>query len=95
MTYEASHDSFIGPAGGHIEREYSEATAREIDTAVRDIISRVFERSLALLQARREVLETCARTLLERETLDEHDLQRLTGTAQDSQPADSATTATG
>ncbi len=95
VTYEESHDSFIGPAGGHIEREYSEATAREIDTAVRDIISRVFERSLALLQARREVLETCARTLLERETLDEHDLQRLTGTAQDSQPADPATTATG
>jgi cell division protease FtsH len=60
------------------ERNYSEETAREIDNAVRKIISDVFERAYRMLDENREVLESCAKSLLEKETLSEEDLKNLT-----------------
>ena len=58
-------------------RNYSEQTAREIDLAVRDIVSQAFARSEAVLRARRQTLERGARLLLERETLVDADLKPL------------------
>ena len=46
---------------------------------MRNIISTVFERAYDLLEKNRDVLERCAKTLLERETLDEASLVELTG----------------
>jgi cell division protease FtsH len=37
-----------------------------------------FERAYRILEANREVLERCARELLERETLEESDIRKLT-----------------
>jgi cell division protease FtsH len=79
ITYEAENQSFLGgPAGAtwH-ERTYSEATAREIDEAVKAIVDSAYNRTLALLKSRRQVLERGARLLLEKETLTEADLKVL------------------
>lgn len=58
-------------------RDYSEATAALIDTEVRGLVDAAFERAHAVLEARRTVLERGAALLIERETLDEADLDRL------------------
>jgi cell division protease FtsH len=62
------------PAG---PRRYSEQTAREIDDAVRDTVHRAFETASAILARARALLERGARELLEKETLQEDDLQAL------------------
>ncbi len=51
-------------------RDYSEQTAIEIDSEVRDIIGAAFERAKGLLQTHIEALHKVAETLLEKETLD-------------------------
>ncbi len=76
VTYEAEPAGFLGPQPLQ-RRDYSEQTAREIDLAVRDIVSQAFARSEALLRARRQTLERAARLLLERETLVDPDLKVL------------------
>jgi len=80
VTYDADRGGFLGPGiPAPSERRYSEDTARDIDCAVRDIIHSVFERTIAILERNREVLERCAGRLLEKETLEAADLQELTG----------------
>jgi cell division protease FtsH len=78
VTYEEDKSGFLGPGAGYPQREYSEETAREIDTAVKAIIGDVFDRAYAVLETNRGVLDACSRTLLERETLDEAELVELT-----------------
>jgi cell division protease FtsH len=51
-------------------RDYSEQTAIEIDSEVRDIIGAAFDRAKSLLQEHIEILHKMAETLLEKETLD-------------------------
>ena len=78
VVYEQERQSFLGPMGPSVEeRRYSEETAREIDCAVRDIVSKAFERTVAILDACRATLESGAEELLQKETLNEADLQRL------------------
>src|SRR5437762_10164469 len=77
---KASHSFLGGPEQGPMapaERGYSEATAREIDSAVKSIVEAAFRRTVNLLRAQREVLERGARLLLQKETLDEADLLAL------------------
>ena len=62
------------------QRDYGEVTATTIDDEVRSIVQAAFERTIALLKQRREVLEVAARRLLEKETLNEHELLELVGT---------------
>ena len=59
------------------DRTLSAETAPEIDCAVRSIVSGGFERTVALLTVWRDVLETGAKQLLEKETLNEPELQSL------------------
>src|SRR5690606_9619887 len=76
------HSFLVGPspfAGFSQERFYGQATADAIDAEVRGIVEKTFERTVALLTERRELLETTARKLLEKETLDEEELKVLTG----------------
>ena len=61
------------------QRDYGEVTATTIDDEVRSIVQAAFERTVALLKERREVLEVAARRLLEKETLNEHELLELVG----------------
>jgi cell division protease FtsH len=79
VTYEKTQHSFLGdtPQMQYTERSYSEATAREIDAAVKKIVDEAFRRTANLLRAQRDTLERGARLLLERETLDEADLAAL------------------
>ena len=80
VVYEKSPQSFLGGQMQQIpyyERSYSEATAREIDAAVKAIVDEAFRRTVTLLRAQRDTLERGARLLLEHETLDEADLAAL------------------
>jgi cell division protease FtsH len=63
------------------ERDYSDETAAVVDQEVRRIIDDAFHRTVALLEARREVLERAARLLLEKETLGEEELSALASQA--------------
>jgi cell division protease FtsH len=60
---------------GARERSYSDETAAAIDDGRR--VDRVFDRTIALLRERRDVLERTARWLREKETLYEVELQQL------------------
>jgi cell division protease FtsH len=80
VAYDVERSPFLQPVTGQyaIERRFSEDTAREIDLAVRRIIDEQFDRAVEILANNREILERCARELLETETLDEVALRRLT-----------------
>jgi cell division protease FtsH len=80
VSYEPAGPGFLGQQGGqtYLERRYSEDTAKHIDEAVKRIVDETFARVLGILADNRTVLETCARTLLQKETLNEGELKDLT-----------------
>ena len=59
------------------ERDYAEATAAAVDQEVRAIVERAFQRSQGILNARRAILDRAAKKLLEKETLEQSDLDAL------------------
>jgi cell division protease FtsH len=71
--YLASLDGSAGP------KSYSEETARVIDGEVQRIIGECHDSALRLLGEHRGALEKLAAALLERETLDEHEILEVTG----------------
>jgi cell division protease FtsH len=81
VTYERDNRTFLsGPMQMEVhERQYSEATAREIDTNIKRIVDDAFARTTAILRGQRDTLERGAKALLEKETLSEQDLVALTG----------------
>ena len=79
ISYEGDTHPFLetAPGVGFQPRSYSETTAREIDEAVKGIVDAAFARALAILKAKRAILDRGARLLLEKETLVEEDLRAL------------------
>ena len=85
MVEELGHVVFEAPRPRFLDVPGMEApgwrgspeTQQRIDTAVHDIVQQAFDRSRALLEGQREVLERGARELLTRETLDEAALRPL------------------
>jgi cell division protease FtsH len=73
-SYADGSAGFLGRPEGLVGRPYSEATAREIDLAVRSVVDTAFDRAGELLRSHRDVLESSARALLEKETLSEEEL---------------------
>lgn len=71
VRYEDEGPRLLPPVPGlsMARRDYSEATAREIDEAVRRLLDAAFARATAVLVARRDALDRGAALLLERETL--------------------------
>jgi cell division protease FtsH len=70
--------SFLGDGvPGITPRDYSEATAREVDVAVRELIDAAYARAKALLTERRADLDAGTRLLLERETITPEDFPAL------------------
>jgi cell division protease FtsH len=67
-TYALPHSPFLGQVIGE-RAEMGEATAREIDIAVRDLIDGAFRRASDLLKERTDDLTEGANLLLEHETL--------------------------
>jgi cell division protease FtsH len=80
VSYEEPRPAFMpsvpGEAGWH-ERRYSDETAHAIDAEVQRILETAFKRTVAMLERQRDVLEAGASLLLEKETLDEPDLEAL------------------
>ena len=60
-------------------KPYSEATAETIDEEVRNLISKVYERTKKLLNEKVEELEIVAKELLDKEIIFQSDLERLIG----------------
>jgi cell division protease FtsH len=64
------------------QRDYSERTAEEIDEEVRRIIDEAHTRCRSVMEAHRDKLEELANALVEVETLEGEDLQRILGPAE-------------
>jgi cell division protease FtsH len=80
VSYEGARSPFLtGPPalGDFHQKQYSDETARAIDAAVQEIVSRAFERTVEILEAHQATLDRGAKLLLERETLDEAALKQL------------------
>ena len=69
----------LGAAEGGLERDCSDATAREIDQEVRQILDDAFASARKLLSDHRDELETVATELERRETLDASRFRELLG----------------
>jgi len=78
VSYESEPAGFLGQVTGPTRR-YAEETAREIDTAVRELVQGAFGRARALLSLNRDLLVAGARALLEKETLSDGDLAAVLG----------------
>jgi cell division protease FtsH len=74
-TYGEEPAGFLGPIPR--SRDYSEATAREIDCAIRELVDGAFARARRILDRNRGVLGESAQQLLARETLNEEELRGL------------------
>ncbi len=68
---------FLGRDIGQEERNYSDATALEIDAEVRRIIEEADQEASEILKKHRACLESIAETLLEREVLQGEDLDSI------------------
>ncbi|MCP4317268.1 MAG: ATP-dependent zinc metalloprotease FtsH [Hyphomicrobiales bacterium] len=62
-------------------KDYSEATAREVDLAVRDLIDTAYQRATKVLKERRQDLESGVKMLLEKETITPDEFPALVGVA--------------
>jgi cell division protease FtsH len=58
-------------------REFSEHTAQVIDEEVREIVNAAEDRALEILQHRSKALEALSDALLDRETLERHEIEAL------------------
>ncbi len=88
ISYESESSAFLGgPSSPFRTRDYSDDTAREIDTAVRAMVQSAYDKALAILREEREILEEGARQLLDKETLGEKELKALYARAERKQAA--------
>jgi len=80
IVYEDNQQTFLGQQGFPQPNRHSmsDATAQLIDGAVKGIVDEIFLFTTGLLEENREVLERCAKALLEKETLNEDELKHLT-----------------
>ena len=59
------------------QRDYGDEVARQIDDEVKRIIDRAYERALTILRENKDKLDTLAKTLIERETVEGEELKAL------------------
>ena len=77
ISYKSPHEEvFIGRDYGH-SKTYSEQVAAEIDDEVRSIIEHCYQRALVILQENTDKLNELANALLEKETIDGEEFEKL------------------
>lgn len=74
---EQVQQQYLDSPAAKSSRDYSEATARELDVAVRELIADSFSRARHILEQRRDELQAGAELLLEREVITPDDLPSL------------------
>ena len=72
----ADSEPFLGRDYGH-QRDYSEDIAADIDTEVRELIEGAHDEAWEILQQYRDVLDSMVLELVEKETLNKDDLERI------------------
>ena len=78
LTFSNGQDPFLAnpPAAIPWERQYSEETARAIDEEVKMLVTQNYERAKKLLQENRQLLESLAQELKEKETIEGSELRQ-------------------
>ena len=79
VSLESERSTYLQMPGEYVtaRRDFSEQTAREVDCAVRDLITQAFDRAVGILEAHRDALTETAERLLEKETLGGDELPML------------------
>ena len=79
VTYGHPLESrYLKPMFAMEERDYSERTAEAIDSEVRHMVDEAYERVKGILVNRRPELDRIVERLLQKETIEEHELQEIT-----------------
>ena len=73
---QSSGEVFLGRDMGH-QRDYSEQVATTVDTEVRALVEHAHDEAWTILTENRAVLDRLAAALLEKETLDQHQLAEI------------------
>ena len=76
-TFEKPPMSFLGIPAPQEQREYSEETAQAIDDEIRKLLGDAHARVRETLAKEREMLETLAKLLLEKEVVDRSMLDKI------------------
>lgn len=78
LTYGVPHESrFLRTPFGNEEKNYSETTSEQIDADVRALSDRLYARVKSILTERRGDLDMIASVLMEKETLEREELEKL------------------
>ena len=72
VAYAEGEEVFIGKDFGHA-KNYSEKTAAEIDSEIKNIVETQYEYTKKLIAENMNYLETIANKLLDKETIDENE----------------------
>jgi len=77
QTFGESHELiFLGKEIGN-ERNYSETIATKIDEEMKKFIDRAYAAAKKIISSRRSVLDAIAKTLIEKETLEQDDFNQI------------------
>jgi cell division protease FtsH len=80
VAYERDPGNFLAGADRPYptrDRDYAEETAAAVDHEVKAIVAHVFQRTQGILTTRRPILDRAAKKLLEKETLEQSDIDVL------------------
>ena len=77
VTFEKEKGPLFLPSPFSSAREYSEDTAKQIDEEVKKIIDESHRKIKEILTAKRDKLEELARSLMEKEVVEEEDLKKI------------------
>ena len=77
MTFGTSHEMVFLGKEMTTEKNYSEQIASEIDKEVKNFIDRAYKAAQKILKSRKKMLEKIAKTLMEKETLEQDEFYAL------------------
>ena len=77
VSLEGQRTPLFLPIPIHVPKEFSEETARLVDTEVKKILSETHEKVTEILVGRRQALEDLAKLLLEKEVIERPQLQEI------------------